>query len=111
MSWDIELCDPVSGAPLDLGAVHQMSGGTICIGGTSLAELNVTYNYGKHFNFSALDGKTATESMDTLHEAANRLGNDVNADYWIPTEGNVKRAIKQLLAFAQLRPDGIWKVI
>lgn len=33
---------------------------------------------------------------------------DVDTDYWKPTEGNAKRALLQLLAMAKIRPDGIW---
>ena len=31
-------------------------------------------------------------------------------DYWKATEGNAKSALCGLLAFAQMRPDGVWKV-
>lgn len=31
-------------------------------------------------------------------------------DYWKATEGNAKRALCGLLMFAQLRPDGVWRV-
>ena len=34
---------------------------------------------------------------------------DVDEDYWKATEGNAKRALHGLLAFAQMRPDGVWK--
>ena len=36
------------------------------------------------------------------------LGDDVDDDYWKPTEGNAKRALYGLLAMAQMRPDGVW---
>jgi hypothetical protein len=31
-------------------------------------------------------------------------------DYWKATEGNAKRALCQLVALAQLRPDGVWNI-
>jgi hypothetical protein len=43
-----------------------------------------------------------------LKAAMEQLGDDVDPDYWKATEGNAKRALAQLLAFAQLRPDGVW---
>ena len=30
------------------------------------------------------------------------------SDYWHATEGNAKRALYGLLAFAKMRPDGVW---
>jgi hypothetical protein len=43
-----------------------------------------------------------------LQNAINVLGDDVCDNYWEPTEGNAKRALVQLLALAQMRPDGVW---
>ena len=31
-----------------------------------------------------------------------------NEDYWEPTAGNAIKPLYQLIAFAQMRPDGIW---
>lgn len=31
-----------------------------------------------------------------------------NEDYWEPTAGNAIKPLWQLLAFAQMRPDGVW---
>lgn len=131
MSYDLYLCDPVQprlpaeeegwdgGAPnvLLLDAPHQMKGGTYALGGTREAHLNVTYNYGKHYRrvldaeegIRAIYGLTGAESIPVLRAAAAQLGDDVDEDYWKPTEGNAKRALLQLLALAQLRPDGIWQ--
>ena len=37
------------------------------------------------------------------------LGDDADdSDYWNATEGNAKRALYGLLAFAKIRPDGMW---
>ena len=33
----------------------------------------------------------------------------INNNYWLPTAGNSVKPIYQLLVFAELRPDGIWK--
>ena len=32
----------------------------------------------------------------------------INENYWTDTAGNAIRPLYQLLAFAKLRPDGIW---
>jgi hypothetical protein len=49
MSYEISLLDPVTKQTLQLDRKHQMQGGTFEVGGTTAVELNVTYNYGVHF--------------------------------------------------------------
>lgn len=134
MSYDIELIDPVTGDALELDAPHHMRGGTYAVGGTTMAHLNVTYNYSKQFSrvFDVLTeprqkspewmredggkvggirtiyGLTGAESIPLLDAAISKLGDDVDPDYWKPTEGNAKRALVQLRALAAMRPDGLW---
>ena len=116
MSYDIELQDPVTKETLILDEPHQMKGGTYAVGGTPEASLNITYNYSNHFSkvfgdeegIRKLYGMTAVESIPILEKAISELGNDVDPDYWVSTEGNAKSALCQLLALAKMRPDGIW---
>ena len=114
MSYDIELRDAITGEVLELDRAHHMRGGTYAIGGTSAAELNITYNYAMHYcilgerGIREIYGKTGAESIPMLQNAINVLGDDVCDNYWEPTEGNAKRALVQLLALAQMRPDGVW---
>jgi len=116
MSYDIDLCDPVTGEVLTLDEKHHMKGGTYQLGGTPTASLNITYNYCKHFGrvigekgIRTIYGMTGAESILVLQSAADQLGNDVDDDYWRPTEGNAKRSLLQLVALAKMRPDGVWK--
>lgn len=117
MSYDVELVHPVTGKTLELDEPHQMKGGTYCVGGTRLAELNVTYNYSRHFRrvlheskgIRSIYGMTGAESLPVLQRAAAELADDVDDDYWKATEGNAKAALLQLIALARLRPDGVWK--
>ena len=130
MSYDIDLVDPVTKEVLHVENVHQIRGGTYCMGGTTALSLNVTYNYAKHFypvfeefedqtrldsfngkplgGIRILYGKTGAESIPILKAVIAKLGDDVSSDYWAATEGNAKRALLGLLAFAQMRPDGVW---
>ena len=131
MSYDIELCDPVTGETLELDSPHQMKGGTYCLGGTIECRLNVTYNYGIHYRrifgdenveLSSYDkmfgggvtgirkiyGMTGLESIPVLEDGIAKLDDDVDTDYWKPTEGNAKRSLIQLLTLAKMRPDGVW---
>lgn len=115
MSYDVSLRDPVTQKTLELDAPHQMKGGTYCLGGTTLCELNVTYNYAKHFyrtlgenGLRTIYGMTGADSIPILEAAIVQLADDVDSDYWKATEGNAKRALLQLVALAKLRPDGVW---
>ncbi len=133
MSYDISLRDPVTGQTLQLDAPHHMRGGTYQVGGTTDAHLNVTWNYATHYyrvftpaplrpgvdQYHAKDGGTVggirsiygltgAESIPVLQHAIDQLGDDTHPYYWEPTEGNAKRSLKQLLALAQMRPDGVW---
>lgn len=118
MSYDISLCDPVTHETLEVDNTHFFAGGTRSIGGTKELWLNITYNYGKHFRrddvlgskgIRSIYGKTGAESIPMLEKAISALGDDVDdSDYWHATEGNAKRALRGLLAFAKMRPDGVW---
>jgi len=115
MSYDISLRDPVTRETIQLDSRHDIRGGTYAIGGSREAWLNVTYNYGDIFRrvlgptgIRAIYGKTGAESISTLTAAIAQLGDDVDDDYWKATDGSAKRALCGLLAFAQMRPDGIW---
>lgn len=126
MSYDIELCDPLTKEPLELEAPHHMRGGTYAVGGTTRAHLNITWNYGQHYyrvfpqepldpesqgrlGIRWLYGRTAAETIPTLKACVAQLADDVTDNYWDGTEGNAKRALSQLLALAHLRPDGVWQ--
>lgn len=117
MSYDICLCDPVSGEVLEVETPHHIIGGTYKVGGTTELTLNVTYNYSEFYYRSdvlgelgirAIYGMTGAESIPVLKRAMAALKNDVDRDYWKRTEGNAKQALAGLLAFAQMRPDGVW---
>lgn len=135
MSYDISLCDPVTGDVLELETAHHMRGGTYAVGGTTDASLNVTYNYAVHYRrlfqgrtvtdpdvakrngcdvghtlngIRSIYGLTGAESIPVLQAVIAKLGDDVADDYWEATEGNAKRALSQLLALAHMRPDGVW---
>ena len=119
MSWSFDLCDPVTDKVLATDEKHFMFGATVCVGGDTAMTLDVTYNYSDIINkvienegsyAYLLEGKTGAETIPILKNAISKLSDDVNEDYWKATEGNAKRALSQLLAFAQMRPDGIWHV-
>ena len=76
--------------------------------------MNVTYNYNPHFEqigpdgIRSIYGMTGTESIPILEKAIAALKDDFQEDYWEATEGNAKLALRGLLEFAKMRPDGVW---
>lgn len=122
MSYDIDLVDPVSKEVLQVENPHFMKGGTYQVGGSSELSLNMTYNYSVHLHrvltpsttpsedktgVRSLYGMTALEAIPYLERAVSQLADDVSSDYWEPTEGNVKKALIQLLTMCRMRPDAL----
>ena len=117
MSYDIYLNDPVTKQTLELDEPHYMRGGTYTINGTKELCLNITYNYACVFcrpevlgenGIRTIYGLTGAESIPLLKKAIDALSDEVDPDYWKASEGNVKKALCQLLSMAQMRPDGVW---
>lgn len=115
MSYDICLKDPVTKETILFDDAHQIRGGTYQMGGCHEAWLNITYNYGRFYydifgekGIRTIYGISGADSIPILEHAITKLKDDVDIDYWEPTEGNAKQALYGLLALAKLRPDGIW---
>lgn len=115
MSYDIRLVDPITKQTLLVDVPHFMQGGTYQIGGAKELWLNVTYNYADVFRgvlgkdgIRSIYGKTGAETIPVLKEAAAKLKDDVSKNYYDGTEGNAKHALLQLIAMAEMRPDGVW---
>ena len=118
MSFDVEFCDPETGAVCELDQPHQMSGGIVWVGGTTRLELNFTYNYSRVLlphNWHVKDNlndQIASDCIAELERVIAELGDDVVPDnYWAATEGNAKRALQYLLVMAKARPDARISVI
>ena len=115
-----------------------MAGGTRSVGGTTELWLNITYNYSRWYyrpgvfpkgtqeigGIRTLYGMTGAESIPVLKKSIEMLTNlkdDISDEekkeceeqgatgYWMPTRENAIKPLHQLLAFAQMRPDGIWR--
>jgi len=115
MSYDISLVAPGTHKPVTVN--RQTEGGTIVLGGTTDASLNVTYNYAPHF-YEQIDkdkgirwlyGKTGAETIDRLAAAVAVLGTKRDRDYWKNTPGNAGHALSVLLAWARAHPEGVWE--
>ena len=133
MSYDIYLADPVTRETLTMDAPHQMRGGTYAIGGTDEMWVNITYNYARWYykdyafgenGIRSIYGLSGAESIPVLKKAIADLedsGEELTDEevqkcleqgtsgYWLPTRENAIRPLYQLLALAQMRPDGVWR--
>jgi len=116
MSYDISLKEPETKDTIIFDEPHGITGGTFVLGGTDEAWLNITYNYSKFYHLyidkedgiRSLYGKTGKEAIPILEKAIVKLGTERDEDYWKATPGNAGAALQGLLAFAKLRPDGIF---
>ena len=113
MSWDVSLVND-DGEIVEVDRFEE--GGTRCVGGSTIAELNVTYNYNEvtkliwfHFK-DGLDGYQARDTIRILLEAVEKLGTLIYKDYWAPTPGNAGFACFILLGWARQHPDCTWVV-
>lgn len=117
MSFGCELVDPVTKETMTVPFMHGIHGPNIPLGGTNELRISVTYNYANIYykvmggnGLRNIEGKTGAETIPIFQDAISKLKDDVNPDYWEPTEGNAKRALYSLLALAQMGPDGIWTI-
>lgn len=129
MSYDIQLLDPITKKVVEINDPHFIRGGTYQLGGSTELTLNITHNYSKILHrvlrpdvvpsltekktdrydtgIRSLYGLTGLEATPILEDAINQLADDVSSDYWEATEGNVKRALNNLLTLCKMRPDAI----
>lgn len=122
MSYYIELLDPITKHTITINEPHYLQGGTYQVGGSYELNLNITYNYANILKniikvenspseyksgIRALYNMVAADVIPILEKAASKLKNDINSDYWLATEGNVKSALNNLLTLCKMRPDAI----
>ena len=107
MSYDISLNDS-SGHTVMVD--RHWEGGTFALGGSTDADMNITYNYSRLFPFRDLHRKRAGDTIDQMQAAVDHLGKDRDDDYWTPTKGNVGYAVSILLDWARQHPDAVWEV-
>ena len=99
-----------------LSVESHTEGGTIALGGSPEAEINITYNYGTcysllGFSIKDLHGKSAADTVQTLGHLVKKLGTRrYEKDYWADTPGNAGHALSILHKWALQHPTGIWKV-
>lgn len=118
MSYDVTIVDK-SGESIYVDEPHGLFGGTYSPTSRELW-LNITFNYGKIFSrkdvfgeggIKNLIGMTVEEALPIVTKATSVLKEDYDEDYWTPTEGNVKKALMNLISLMKLAPnDGIIEI-
>jgi len=109
MSWWISVVDKQGNVVVT--DKNREEGGTLQVGGTTEATLNVTYNYGKHFDFKKLNDMAVHDATVLMCTAIEKLNDDCDDNYWEPTEGNVKKALATLVEFAGYAIDNNRKAV
>lgn len=93
---------------VDVG--RHAEGGTYVVGGTTDAEISVTYNYCRFFDFGGLDGRTGADTKEDLEKAVSKLGTERSSNYWEAIPGNAGYACLILLSWALQHPSATWRV-
>ncbi|MEK7092133.1 MAG: hypothetical protein AAB907_00750 [Patescibacteria group bacterium] len=114
MSWDVYLTK--NGKPVEVN--RHCEGGIYAVGGSTEADLNVTYNYNpfyyqfldKEKGLRWLDQKITRDCTHRLYEAIKKLGTNRDKNYWASTPGNAGYALVILLDWAKEHPDAIFEV-
>lgn len=111
------------GATAELREPLMHEGGTYVVGGSTIAELNVTYNYGRAFAdalrasgypfdgmVSWLDGRPVLDTLPEIEAVTKQLPDAPDPDdYWRGSPGNAGHAAAILLRMGREVPDGTWR--
>jgi hypothetical protein len=124
MGYDVYFCSSI-GAPCALDRPLDLRGGTYTVGGTRIAELNITYNYAPWLlsvwegGIRSLYGKTATAVVEEIKRGIGRMDPLLNQArpcnchlswdcYWASSQANAQRALGDLLVLAEaVPPDSV----
>lgn len=113
MSYDMALMR--DGGICTYDAPVERRQGTYQVGGSTQAEINITYNYSKIFRrefgdggLSRLEGVSGKDSVVLLDAVISRLKDDAHEDYWQATEGNARVCLMEMRAMARDFPDAVW---
>lgn len=103
MSYDIAIVDP-NGEVRQFDSPKHILGGTYAVGGSHVAEVNVTYNYSPFYmalwkgGIKSFDGMPAHDVADAMRLAIMSLGTEEDDDYWTATPGNAGSALQTIVS-------------
>lgn len=108
MSYSISIVDKKTNKTVLVN--HDIKGSTYAIGGSNLAEMDITYNYSKYYydkfgtyGIRSLYGKPLDEAIKILKKVITSFGDVLpSEDYWKPTKGNAKFALIDLLNLCEI---------
>ena len=120
MSYDISIVDRKTKQEIEVEVPIDLRGGTYAVGGTTRLWLNITYNYAPFFRrvfndhgpdgIHCIEGQKVEDTIPWIEKAIEQLGDDVDSNYWAPTEGNAKKSLINLLKLAKMYPEGEWEI-
>lgn len=101
-----------------VSVANHEEGGTYAVGGSTDADLNITYNYSwfyydcfdKNAGLRWLNGKVAKDTIGRLERTVQELGTKQYTDYWAATPGNAGYALNILLNWAKEHPEATFEV-
>jgi hypothetical protein len=114
MSYDCSINYKKNNERVYLPVKHEIIGGTFKLGGNDEAWLNITSNYYASFQKAFQDergikiliGMDVKQSLPVLEKAIGLLGDEPPVDdYWAATDGNARRALRNLRNLAELTLD------
>lgn len=115
MSYDISLVNKDTDEQLYINEEHNLTGGTYAVGGTKELYLNITFNYCNIYKeydlyIPDLDNQLVVDVISKLCSVYAEMEGEPSDNYWEPTEGNAKRALKNLITLCSMAPDAKIKV-
>ncbi len=97
----------------------HLEGSNICVGGSDISTICITYNYSKFYydentfgkeGLYYLNGKKAVDAIPILESSVEFLKDNPSDDYWNATPGNAGHCLNVLLSWGRIYPSGIFKI-
>ena len=115
MSYSIYFSEPIDNDLVVVSGPHFITGNTYASDGSVETWIGVPYNYNDHFRrlfgekgIEVIHGLTGAESIPVIRKAISQLNDEVDPNCWVPTDGNVKEALKGMLKLALADLNGVW---
>ena len=117
MSYSVRLVDPDTSDTCVFPFPMCWHEATYPVGGSTAAELSITWNYSTHFQqalhangIEFLNGMICEEAIAHIQYAVSELGATPDHDYWESSPGNAGFALQQLLTMARAFPQATIEV-
>lgn len=109
MSYWVTLTDPITDEPCLLEDMRA-TGGLILFNDLAVCSVHLAHNYLVGFDFSALHGKRAEQTLPELNDRIAELGTQGDDNPWNPSHGNVGHVLDIFREWSERHPYGVWRV-